>query len=185
MRREGGRLGADQSQISITSDDNNRLSLSHDWKEGQVEAVLDGTITIQDGRRTEIALRAELLRGDAQPADNSRFTIVPTTNSIHIGIIDRTLTGGVDETGRSDVGVGAWVERALRPTSDAGIETELIEPTTISTQRFRGLDAVIVLRPDAIDAAGWAVLSQAFKLGLVIVVVPPHKPVVEFGKICF
>ena len=176
LRREGGRLGADQSQISITSDDNNRLSLSHDWKEGQVEAVLDGTITIQDGRRTEIALHAELLQKDAQPADNSRFTIVPTTNTIHIGIIDRTLTVGGDEAGRSDVGVGAWVERALRPTSDGGIETELIEPTAISTQRFRGLDAVIILRPDAIDATGWAVLSQAFKLGLVIVVVPPPQP---------
>jgi hypothetical protein len=176
LHREGGRLSADQSQISITSDDNNQLSLSHDWKEGQVEAVLDGTLTIQYGRRTEIALRAELLQKDAQPADNSRFTIVPTTNTIHIGVVDRTSTGGGDEVGRSDVGVGAWVERALRPTSDAGIETELIEPTAISTQRFRGLDAVIILRPDAIDAAGWAVLSQVFKLGLVIVVVPPPQP---------
>jgi len=173
LHREGGRLGADQAQISITSDDNQHLSLSHDWKEGQVEAVLDGTIVIQDGRRTEIALRAEILQNDAQPADNSRFTIVPTTNTIHIGIVDRTLAGGGDEVARSDVGVGAWVERALRPTSDVGIETELIEPTAISTQRLRGLDAVMILRPDAIDVAGWAVLSQAFKLGLVIVVVPP------------
>ncbi|MCX5663232.1 MAG: hypothetical protein NTY97_00845, partial [Planctomycetota bacterium] len=154
----------------------NHLSLSHDWKEGQVEAVLDGTIIIQDGRRTEIALRAEILQNDAQPADNSRFTIVPTTNTIHIGIVDRTLAGGGDEATRSDVGVGAWVERALRPTSDVGIETELIEPTAISTQRFHGLDAVMILRPDAIDVAGWAVLSQAFKLGLVVVVVPPPQP---------
>lgn len=176
LHREGGRLGADQSQISIISDDNNRLSLSHDWKEGQVEAVLDGTLTIQDGRRTEIALRAELLQKDAQPADNSRFTIVPTTNTIRIGVIDRTSTSGNDKAIQSDVGVGAWVERALRPTSDAGIETELIEPTALSTQRCRGLDAVIILRPDAIDAAGWGILSQAFKLGLVVVVVPPPQP---------
>lgn len=176
LHREGGRLGADQSQISITSDDNNQLSLSHDWKEGQVEAVLDGTLVIQDGRRTEIALRAELLQKDAQPADNSRFTIVPTTNTIHIGVVDRTSTGGNDNAISSDVGVGAWVERALRPMSDAGIETELIEPTAMSTQRCRGLDVVIILRPDALDAAGWGVLSQAFKVGLVVVVVPPPQP---------
>jgi hypothetical protein len=176
LHREGGRLGADQSQISITSDDNNQLSLSHDWKEGQVEAVLDGTLVIQDGRRTEIALLAELLQKDSQPADNSRFTIVPTTNTIHIGVVDRTSTGGNDKGISSDVGVGAWVERALRPMSDAGIETELIEPTAMSTQRCRGLDAVIILRPDALDAAGWGVLSQAFKVGLVVVVVPPPQP---------
>ena len=176
LRREGGRLNAIQSQILITSDDNGRLSLSHDWKEGQVEAVLDGTIKIQTERRTEIAVRAEIVQKDAQPADNSRFTIIATTNTITVGIIDRTPIGGSDEKIGSDVAVGAWVERALRPTSDVGIETELIEPTAINTQRCRGLDAAIVLRPDAVDSAGWAVLSQAVKLGLIVFIVPPPQP---------
>ena len=173
IRREGGRLGAEQSQISITSDDNSHLSLSHDWKEGQVEAVLDGTITVQVGRRTEVAIRAQLLQNDAQPADNSRFTIVATTNTIRVGIVDRTAVGGGDRLVGADVGVGTWVERALRPTNDVGIETELIEPTAINTQQCRGLNTIIILRPDAIDVAGWAVLSQAVKLGLIVVVVPP------------
>ena len=176
LRREGGSLNATQSQILITSDDNSRLSLSHDWKEGQAEAVLNGTITIQAERRTEIALRAEIIQKDAQPADNSRFIIVATTSTITVGIIDRTSVGGSDEKIGPDVAVGAWVERALRPTSNVGIETELIEPTAINTQRCRGLDAAIVLRPDAIDSAGWAVLSQAVKTGLIVVVVPPPQP---------
>jgi len=176
LRREGGRLSATQSQISIISDDNSLLSLSYDWKEGQVEAVLDGTKIIQTDRRTEVAVRAEIIQKDAQPADNSRFTIIATTNTITVGIIDRTPINGSDETIGSDVAVGAWVQRALRPTSDAGIETELIEPTAITTQRCRGLDAAVVLRPDAIDSAGWTVLLQAAKLGLIVVVVPPPQP---------
>ena len=176
LRREGGRLSATQSQISIISDDNSLLSLSYDWKEGQVEAVLDGTKIIQADRRTEVAVRAEIIQKDAQPADNSRFTIIATTNTITVGIIDRTPINGSEETLGSDVAVGAWVQRALRPTSDAGIETELIEPTAITTQRCHGLDAAIVLRPDAIDSAGWAVLLQAVKLGLIVIVVPPPQP---------
>ena len=66
LRREGGRLSATQSQISIISDDNSLLSLSYDWKEGQVEAVLDGTKIIQADRRTEVAVRAEVRKQSDQ-----------------------------------------------------------------------------------------------------------------------
>lgn len=173
LRREGGRLGSDKSQINIVSDDNNRLSISSTWKDGQTEAVVNGTITISNSQRSETALRANLFQTDAQPADNSRFAILSTRNTVRVGIVDRVSINTNNQSFESNTRGGAWVERALRPTDDVGIETEMIEPTALNTQRCRGLDCVIVLRPDAIDMAGWAVLSQAVKSGLVVIVVPP------------
>ena len=172
-RREGGRLSVDHSQIEIVSDDNTKSSLRIDWSEGQVEGAVDGTINIQANRQTETALRASLLQDDAQPADNVRFLFVSTTNTIRVGIVDRVSVSGVGQPTENETGVGTWVENALRPRDDVGIETEVIEPTAINTQRCKGLDAIVVVRPDAVDATGWTVLAQNIKLGLVVVITPP------------
>jgi len=176
LRREGGRLGAEQSQIDITADDNTRTSLRVDWNEGQVDASIDGAITVQVGRRTEIPLRASLVQRDNQPADDARFSIIPTAAAIRVGIIDRApnISHGKLTDGDSD-GVGAWVERALRPSDEIDIETEVIEPTAMNAQRCKGFDAIIIIRPDAVDGAGWTVLSRLVQRGLVLMVIPPSQ----------
>ncbi len=174
LRREGARLGAEQSQIDITADDNTRTSLRVDWNEGQVDASIDGAITVQAGRRTEIPLRASLVQRDSQPADDARFSIIPTAAAIRVGIIDRASTTSEGRfTGGGDV--GAWVERALRPSDEIDIEIEVIEPTAMNAQRCKGLDAIIIIRPDAVDGAGWTVLSRLVQSGLVLMVIPPSQ----------
>ena len=171
LSREGQNLGADHTQVEIDSDDGARTAIRVMWREGQLEASASGIITIPTTRLTEIPLRARLTTADAQPADDTRFAIVATTAMIRIGIVDRFSDTGMTVSAAG--GVGSWIERALRPTTEIDIETEILEPTAIYSQRCLGLDAMIVIRPDAIDPAGWAVLAQQVRLGMVVIIVPP------------
>ncbi len=179
LRREGTRLAASQSRAELTSDDGAKELLEVDWKEGQAEATIEGSIAIRPGRQTEVALRVQLVGVDAQPADDARFAAVSTSNTIHVGIVDRQSSVDPGQSPRSDAGVGRWIERALRPTDDVDIDTEVIEPTAITTQRCSGLNAVVVVRPDAVDIAGWSVLERAVHAGLIVVIVPPVRATVD------
>lgn len=167
--REGGALVAGQSLVSVESDDGAQTTLRIVWREGQTEAVASGFITTATHRQTDLPLRATLTPPDAQPADDTRFTVVGATSSIRVGIVDRASDAHIGVDG----GVRAWIERALRPTDDVDIETEVIEPTALNQQRCQGMDAMIVIRPDAIDGAGWAVLSRRVRDGMVVLIVPP------------
>lgn len=170
LAREGENLHETRTNIDIALDDGNHTSLRVEWKEGQIEAVVESAIVVGTTRRTEVPLRASITDQDAQMADNTRFAVVATSNTIRVGVIDRT---NADQTEHGGHSVGVWVERALAPTSDGDIETETIDPTSIDLKRCQTLDAIILVRPDIIDATGWSVLSQCVVRGKVLVVIPP------------
>ncbi len=174
LKREGEQLGAEESQIDVTTEGGSRTTLRAIWSEGQAEATIHGSLAIPTQHQSDVAVRAQLVRKDSQPADDERFAVLSTSNTMRVGIIDRPSTP--TNANSVDDGAGAWVERALRPTDDVDIETEIIDPTAITQQRCKGLVAVVVVRADAIDEAGWAVLAGGVQSGLVVVLVPPSQP---------
>lgn len=169
LSREGGNLNAHSTIVELSTQGGSRTTTRVVWGEGQKEAVVDSSVITTDDQRAELPLRAEIMDSDGQPADNSRFTIIPSTGSIHVGIVDRPAS----ITGSFEPGVGDWVERALRPTDDVGVETEVIDPTAIEINRIRKLNALVVVRPDLIDKLGWEVLKRSVDDGMVLVVLPP------------
>lgn len=170
LAREGDTLGEVVSNIDIALDEAIHNTVRVEWKEGQVESVVESTIIPTGAQRTEVPVRATIIDHDAQMADNVRFSVVTTTNTIRVGVIDRVSDVIVGQSGQT---VGEWIERALAPTDDGDIETETIDPTSVDPKRCQGFDALVVIRPDLVDTTGWGVLKQLVVSGKVLIVVPP------------
>ncbi len=171
--REGDTLRERVSTIDIALNETTHTTLRVEWKEGQAESAVETTIIAPAAGRTEVPLRATLIDQDSQMADNVRFSAVTTTNTLRVGLIDRSNSAAVGGGERGGHGVGAWIDRALAPTTDGDIETETLDPTSIDTKRCQGFDALVIVRPDLVDTTGWGVLAQLVVAGKVLVVVPP------------
>lgn len=170
LAREGDTLREAVSNIDIALDDGIHTTLRVEWKEGQGESVVESTIIATGTRRTEVPVRATIIDRDAQMADNVRFAVVTTTNTIRVGAIDRANDATNEQPGQR---VGEWIERALAPTIDGDIETELLDPTSVDIKRCQSYDALVLIRPDLIDTTGWGVLKQLIDSGKVLIVIPP------------
>ncbi len=172
LTREGDLLTHATSNIDISLDNGSRTALRFDWKPGQADATIETVIDVTTRQQAGVPLRATLSDHDAQQADNHRFAVVSTSHEIRVGVVDRDTAS----TDTQEQSVRAWIDRALAPTPDGDIDTETIDPTSIDQQRCGGLDAIIVIRPDLVDATGWNILNQMIGVGKVLIVIPPSQP---------
>lgn len=146
------------------------------WPAGQQTASV--TVPIDSGAidGPTAVLVGEIDR-DALGADNGRRQAIEVRRSLRVGVVARARFGrvGVDQFAPAD-----WVRLALQPTRrSAGIETVDIEPATLDSARLAGLDAVVVVEPDAVAEAAWPRVAAFVQAGGLALLVPPANATVH------
>ena len=171
LQRDGNALPKSISTIEVRSDGGSPSTLRVEWDVGQVLAQVDGIITTPTSeQREDLVVEAVILESDEQPADNAVYGVISGVGSIQVLMIDRALP---DQPSDQEDTAARWMMRALMPIDGTDITVELADPAALDAARLRGVQAVMVLRPDSMDATGWSVLSQAVRGGLVVWVFAP------------
>lgn len=99
--------------------------------------------------------------------------LVDTSGSIQVRIIDRRLfssTGSLDEIEASD-----WMARALEPGDGGVVDVDWIDPSSLSEPSLRGVDAIILSRPDLIGDRGWDSIKVFVDSGGLVLATPPSE----------
>jgi len=159
------------------------------WAAGQTEASLQVELRAPlealglgaagvNGRMFALEVRAiESTGADALPVDDARRALVEARRQITVAIADEPSLDRADAAWFSRP--RDWVEAALRPLD---IHDPLLGPmrvadlpaATLDEQGLRGVDALLVLRPDLITDTGWTTLVAWIKRGgFVWFFVPP------------
>ncbi|MCH2146061.1 MAG: BatA domain-containing protein [Phycisphaerales bacterium] len=174
LQRVGGDLGAGESVVSMEGpgiEDSTPRQI--EWYPGRSEAVIefsgraDSTNAAIDGTSVITAL----VDGVTLPTLSRRSMLVDTSRSIQVTIVDRQSFGtttDIDRARSSD-----WIERALEPGSQGVIEVDRLDPSSLSTTMLRGVDALILARPDLLPAPAWSLVREFVDLGGFLLVVPP------------
>ncbi|MFG0275994.1 MAG: BatA domain-containing protein [Phycisphaerales bacterium] len=142
------------------------------WSPGQSDAT--ATLQIDPERAGAPASSAMLIAEidrDALDADNARRRPLPTRDAISVGVVARAVFGATTSVDR--LTPAEWLRMALRPTTVAPIDIRDIEPTAIDPASLAGLDALLVPRPDLVDADAWRRLRRFADAGGLVVVFPP------------
>ena len=143
------------------------------WEAGQSDAsaVVGIEVVRAAAWGDEIVLRADIDR-DALETDNTATRVVGLRERLAVGIV-----GGERAARRSGgpgLGPQDWVRLALAPTDQSTVQIEAIEPTRIDLPVVARLDAVFVVSPDLVNAAGWTALAAFADRGGLIVITPPE-----------
>ncbi|HZW07934.1 MAG TPA: BatA domain-containing protein, partial [Phycisphaerales bacterium] len=156
------------------------------WAVGQREA--SSTLVIDSPRAPAGAgeggtggavVIAEIDGGDAVSGDNTARLPVVQREALRVGVLaDAAARGSVVSGGTADrFRPGQWLGFALRPSESAAVDLVEIEPGAIDAARLAGLDAVVVLSPEAIPATagpadGWQRLRGFVNQGGLLLVTP-------------
>ena len=90
---------------------------------------------------------------------------------IQIRIIDRRLfssSGSLEEIEVSD-----WIARALAPVEGGGVDVDWLDPASLSGSSLRGVDGIVVSRPDLVTGRGWETIREFSDSGGLVLVIPP------------
>jgi len=177
LQRDGNTLPTSSSTIEVRTDGGSRNTLRVEWDSGQVLARVDGAVTSPSSeKREDLVVEAKLLEADGQPADNVAYGVISGAGSIRVLLLDRAVP---DSSSENEDTPATWLTRALVPVDGTDVTVEVADPAALDAVRLRGVQAVMVLRPDSMDVAGWSVLSQAVRDGMVVwIFAPTNKSVV-------
>ncbi|MBB6429629.1 BatA domain-containing protein [Algisphaera agarilytica] len=157
------------------------------WSAGQSTATLSVDIPLasseaestpiynsgQSGMWTVTAVLAgEAGAADAVSEDDRRFAVVEVRSQLSVGVVDDGAAG----LGGTGLSPAAFVRAALSPEETGqrfAVVTESLLPATMDADRIERLDAVLVLRPDALGNAGWGALADFARAGGLVWVFPP------------
>lgn len=156
------------------------------WAPGQSEATATASIDLGSaggaGPSGSVVLTAAI-DNDAVPGDNVFRRPIEVRESLRVGIVAPRRTGAA-RPGVSQFEPADWFRLALAPTDptaaaeESEIEIVEIEPVALDAGRLAGLDAALVLRPEAIPEGSWRRLRAfADSGGLVLICPPPHATV--------
>jgi len=160
------------------------------WQRGQRRASVNlslvsdqGQPAVGEGGRAWVirARMSEAGAADALRPDDTAWATVEVRSRVNVGVVG----GGEDATATPGNGDNAlppsrWLRLALAPGRGATgnvIRTTDIEPAALGTadSPLANVDAAFILRPERLDASGWAALREfAGEGGLVWVVAPPR-----------
>jgi len=179
LQRDGTTLPKATSTIEMRSDTGPPTTLRVEWDAGQALAQVDGSVSAPTNeQRTDLVVEARVMEADGQPADNTVYGVISGAGVIRVLLIDRALP---DQPSDKEDIAATWLTRALMPIDGTDIAVETADPAAIDAARLRGVQAVMLLRPDSMDATGWTVLSQAVREGLVVWVFAPANDSVVWG----
>ncbi|MCH8822102.1 MAG: BatA domain-containing protein [Planctomycetes bacterium] len=140
------------------------------WDAGQATAAVDFMVNFTGQLERSVALSATI-DNDALNGDNQRSTVILTRSKIRTLLVDRrsfALDPGLDR-----LGTGEWIRRALEPSDQSPIDVVEADPAALDGPDVRGIDAVILARPDLLDDRSWLVLRKFVDGGGVLLVTPP------------
>lgn len=153
------------------------------WSPGQSEATAPvtaplpvGALVADSGDSEAAAIVAEIDR-DSVDGDNVFRRPIAVREELRVGIVTRRRFGAAPGVERLDP--ADWVRLALRPTGATPIDVVDIEPASIDAPSLAALSAVILMRPDLVEADGWKRLAQFVDTGGLLVVFPPAEPSVH------
>ncbi|MEM0982387.1 MAG: BatA domain-containing protein [Planctomycetota bacterium] len=106
-------------------------------------------------------------------ADDTQLAAIELKRELRVGVVARARFGR--RVGVNDFEPADWVRAALRPTPElsAGIEPVDLDPASLDAPRLAQLDAVVVLRPDLVNAGSWARLATFVRAGKPLIIAPP------------
>lgn len=179
LRRTGpgvGEAGATTVRLRFEDDDASGLAPAAEaqvrWAPGQseAEAVAQLDQRTGEGDASSAVLVAEIDR-DALEADNIRRRPMPRREAIRVGVAARAVFGRPASVDR--LTPAQWLRMALRPTARTPIDLLDIEPTAIDPASLAGLDALLLPRPDLLEADAWRRVRSFADAGGLVVVFPP------------
>lgn len=139
------------------------------WRSGQSEATAEFAVAFEPGLDLAVDVVARVDE-DVLPAGDARATVIEVRTGLSVLLVDRRrFTSGDLER----LPVSAWVERALRPVTDAPIEVRTVDPASLEPVDLVSADATIVCRPDLLDASRWSQLREHVDDGGLVVLLPP------------
>ena len=102
---------------------------------------------------------------DAQPLDDTAAVVWESRPDPRVWVVGR----GSDAAGVERATSTSWVMRAIEST---GLVPQEIDPTSLALRTHGGVDAIVVCRPDLVDAAGWAWLATFMGDGGTLMLMP-------------
>lgn len=179
------KAGSTRVNVRLAGEEGAVSTATVPWAAGQREG--SATVVVESPRKsTETAgggaavVVAEIDgSGDAVAGDNTWRLPVVSREALRVGVLaDSAARGSAASGGTADrFRPGQWVNFALRPSESASVDIVEIEPGAIDAARLAGLDAVIVLSPEAVPAGagtanGWTRLKSFVDQGGLLVVTP-------------
>lgn len=105
---------------------------------------------------------------DAQSLDDRRLALLDARPRTRIGLASRAGRLGEDLA-------AAWLSRALAPDRSGPNEIVELDAASLSGRDLRGLDALVVARPDLPDAEAWGRMREFVESGGLVLVLPPPR----------
>ena len=143
------------------------------WAPGQSEQTVSVRVdgfgeAARAGRAAAIVAQIDR---DAIDADNTLRAPVRVRSALRVAIVDRRRFTSAASV--ADLEPAEWLRLALRPSDNTPLETSLLAPASIDEPSLAGLDAVVLPRPDLIDADAWTRLRAFADAGGLVIVTPP------------
>lgn len=152
------------------------------WQPGHETAATSLAATIPPaGRPGEVFLLEATIDRDVLAADNTCRRPVPTRRRLEVGII----APGAGPSGVvAGFGPADWWSLALAPREGPApgrrggeIGVVRVEPSQLAgpggEASLTNLDAIVIPRPDLLDAGHWGLLRRAYDAGALVIVTPP------------
>lgn len=149
-----------------------------EWTPGRSTA----TVEFQAQTTPKGGVVRAFINPDGLPIDDQYLFMVDPPEPMSVLMIDRAQ--GVGLTRIDQLGVTAWIERALDPvrasdTLNTPIRIDQTDPGSIDRRDLEGVNIAILARPDLISPDARVHLAEFTKSGGVLVVVPPTDSVVR------
>lgn len=134
------------------------------WKPGM--STIDSQVTIRNATAGGCTVSVPT---DAQPLDDSRAVVWEPRTMPRVWIVGRGESEGTSETAPSTL----WTSRAIE---SGGVETQIVDPASMSLRPQGNVDTIILCRPDLVDAAGWTWLARFTDDGGTLLLMPCGDP---------
>lgn len=121
--------------------------------------------SVIDLRQTDAGAATVSMPPDAQPLDDACAVTWEPQPVPRVWLVGRSANEEtVDRTSAT-----TWILRAIEST---GLNPLVVDPASLALRSQGGADAIVVGRPDLIDAAGWAWLSRFLSDGGTLLLMP-------------
>jgi hypothetical protein len=160
LERRGAGNPAATVRVSLTADGTTPVQpKSVRFDPGQASARVEFAMRpSSDATRTGSGAIEARIEGDAMPANDAHFAIFDARSATRIGIVARRSFGSGAELDR--VPAARWLARAISPVPQPGIDVVEIEPAAVDARALRDFDAILLPRPESLDAPAWPELRR-------------------------
>lgn len=160
LERSGGGNPASTVRVSVSADGTSPIAPKNvRFDAGQASARVEFALRpSNDAERTGSGAIVARIDGDAMPANDAHYAVFDARGATRIGIVARRSFGSGAELER--VPAARWLARALSPVDQPGIDIAEVEPAAIDARSLKDFDALLLPRPETLDAATWPELRR-------------------------